>query len=106
MRALLSVSCSSGLVPMAAGARRFLFVAVLLSLISPLTESLASAPSACAANFDSGGSVLRGTTYSSFEEYPGVRKRAATEALTESLAKQSFAILSSDDASGSLTPQA
>jgi len=50
-----------------------------------------------------GGSVLRGTTYSSFEEYPGVRKRPATDALTQALAKRSFTILSSDDPGGSLT---
>lgn len=103
MRALLSVFSFSELVPEAASAPRLLSLAILLSLISPAARIVASTPSACVANFDSGGSVLRGTTYSSFEEYMGVRKRAATDALTQSLTKLSFAVVSADDASGVLT---
>ena len=70
----------------------------ILSLVSPVSEAFAATPSACFANFDSGGSVLRGTTYSSFEEYLGVRKRAATDALTQALTKRSFTILSLEQA--------
>jgi hypothetical protein len=97
------VSSSSWFVRRKPAALWLLLLTALLSLISPVSQAFAATPSACFANFDSGGSVLRGTTYSSFEEYPGVRKRAATDALTQALTKRSFTILSSDDASGSLT---
>ena len=78
----------------------WLLLVTIPLFISAVSEAFAATPSACFANFDSGGSVLRGTTYSSFEEYPGVRKQVATDALTQALAKRSFTIVSSDDASG------
>jgi hypothetical protein len=103
VRAVLSGFFLSRSVRVAASAPRLFSLTILLSLIAPPTKIAANTPSACVANFESGGSVLRGTTYWSFEEYPGVRKRTATEALTQSLTKESFVIVSSDDASGSLT---
>jgi hypothetical protein len=101
MRALSPILSSSRF--LVVNAFRLRTFVILLSFISPMSEAVAGTQSACAAHFDAGGSVLRGTTYSSFDEYPGVRKRTATDALTELLTKRSFAIVSSDDASGSLT---
>lgn len=53
----------------------------------------------CLANFRLGGSVARGTSYSSFEEFSGLTPEAAARALVSSLSRESLTVSNGESTS-------
>lgn len=78
--------------------------ALLLRAVAQRLDPSSPGPSVpspfCVANFTVGGSMLRGTSYSSFDEFSGLPPEAAAKALQDSAARETFTIASAGNVSG------
>jgi hypothetical protein len=76
------------------GKLRWQFCAAFLLSVAASVAFGQSSP--CHANFNVGGSVVRGTTYTSVDEYRGAYKPSVMAALTQALTEQSFTFTEPD----------
>jgi hypothetical protein len=58
---------------------------------------------ACRANLTIGGSMVRGSTYSTFVEFPGMTQTAAIDALMAAITEESLVVVSADKNAGIIT---
>jgi hypothetical protein len=72
------------------------------SSATPLEAAVRSTAN-CRANFTVGGSMVRGTSYATYDEFPGVPYAAALQATESAIAKASLTIESSEKTAGTIT---
>ncbi len=57
----------------------------------------------CRSNFTVGGSMVRGSTYSTFVEFPGLSQASAIEALISAISSDSLTVLTTDKSTGTVS---
>lgn len=82
------------------GTRETQLLDAITRRLQPGGAAAETSDSNCRANFSIKGSVVRGTTYMTFDEFQGLTQMAAIDALIASLGRESFAILSTDKNAG------
>lgn len=75
----------------------------LRSALPDLASADKLSASSCGNNFEVKGSIVRGTTYSAFEEFAATDQAAAVEALTTAISRQSLTLGSVDKSSGTIS---
>lgn len=85
------------------GSHEAKILAVIARRLQPGGVAVDNADMNCRANFSIKGSVVRGTTYATFEEFQALAPAPATDALIASISQESLAVVSADKNAGILS---
>lgn len=85
------------------GSHETKLLAAIARRLQPGGVAVDNADMNCRANFSIKGSVVRGTTYASFEEFQALAQAPAIDALVSSISRESLALLSSDKSTGTVS---
>jgi uncharacterized protein YcfJ len=75
----------------------------VVKLLTILLVPVAAFASDCESNYTGSGAMLKGKTYSSFADFPGLEPAVALQRLTEQLPGEGFVIQSTDEATGTIS---